>query len=295
MQDNQLEIKGGLIPPKYDPRRFSYKKAFGSAPLDSIPTDFVVGNPTLYDQKGNDICSAVSTCYASEVQEGVPLSPEYTFYKTKILTGNYKSWGADPDTACKSHIKFGAIGRSDSPFNLLVDGRDTVANPDNWKDKNVDEKAGEHKKFSYFALDHQGDMFDSIRSALWEQKDTKKLAMTGAGLRKGWFDSPDGIVPLTSLDLPASNDMFVIKGVKTINGKPYLIANFSFGLDSWGDKGNFYIPREVANRDLLFAYMFVDIDSENEKQRQWGILAKIFDKMISILRIMQKYYGSIFH
>ena len=73
--ETERKIGGGLIKPKYDPRRFSYKKVFGSFPIENVPNDFIVGEPTLYEQKFNDICTAVATCYASEVKERVTFPP----------------------------------------------------------------------------------------------------------------------------------------------------------------------------------------------------------------------------
>ena len=265
----------GLIKPKYDPRRFSYKKRFGSFPIGQVPNDFIVGEPTLYEQKFNDICTAVSTCYASEVQEGVPLSPEYTFYKTKlIMGGDYRAFGADPDSACKSHIKYGAIKRDETPYQLLINGRDFIANSDNWN-RNLDEGAKQFKKFSYFKADNQNDLFDSIRAVLWENKEKKRLVMTGANVKSGWFDSP--VVSKTDTNEIGSPDMFVIIGSKMLVGEPHLIANFSFGGKEKGDGGKFYFPRNIVNKYFFFAYLFVDVDPANYKQQQWSFIQILYN------------------
>ncbi|MFA5772950.1 MAG: hypothetical protein WC974_09495 [Thermoplasmata archaeon] len=291
---NKIKIGGGLLKPKYDPRRFSYKKMFGSFPLENIPYDFIVGEPTLYDQEFNDICTAVATCYASEVQEGVPLSPEYTFYKTKLIMGNYKSFGADPDSASKSHIKYGAIKRDETPYNLLIDGRDKIANPESWKGKEyLDEKAKQYKKFSYFKADSQEDLFDSMRSALWENKDKKRLVMTGANVKSSWFLSS----VVSKEDNPnesGSPDMFVVIGSKMIDNELHLIANFSFGGKEKGDGGKFYFPRNIVNKYFFFAYLFVDVDPENIKRLQWTLLQIIWDYLQILKKLVKLKYGLIF-
>ena len=276
MKNTKYRQGSGLLKPKYDPRRFSYKKVFGSFPIEQVPNDFIVGEPTLYEQKFNDICTAVSTCYASEIQEGVPLAPEYTFYKTKVIMGgDYRAFGADPDSACKAHIKFGALKRNETPYNLLTDGRDTIANPASWRGReDLDEKAKIYKKFSYFKADTHNNKFDSIRAVLWENKDKKRLVMTGADIKSSWFNSP--VVSKTETDEPSSPDMFVIIGSKTINNEPYLIANFSFGGKEKGDGGKFYFPRNIVNK-FFFAYLFVDIDPNDYKQQQWSFIQILWD------------------
>lgn len=126
------------------------------------------------------------------------------------------------------------------------------------------------------------DKFDLLRAALFENKDFHRLVMTGANVRSEWFTQP--IVP-AGVKSPGSNDMFILKGSKTINGEIYLIANFSFSLSvPWGDNGNFYLSRKVVNKELLFAYMFMDEDPD-EIKKQWNIL----QKMWNVLQLMLKW------
>src|SRR3990167_1776786 len=159
-----------------------------------------------------------------------------------------------------------------------IKDRNFIANNRNWEAlpnlKELDEKAKQYKKFSYFKADSGQDLFDSIRIALWENKDKKRLVMTGANIKSSWFNSP--VVSKTDTDEPSSPAMFVIIGSKTINGEPYLIANFSFGGKEKGDGGKFYFPRNIVNK-FFFAYLFVDVSPDDCKQQQWSFIQILWD------------------
>lgn len=284
---------GGINKPKWDPRRFSHKKAFGSINLDEVPDDFSLGEPLdIKNQLNSDMCSAFSSDGLSEYQEGVVLAPEYTFYKTKLISGNWKDWGADPDDVCKSHTRYGALEKKDCPFSLENNGRDFVANPMNW-DSSLDQKALTHRKGSYFEVDGQGNLFDSIRDALYtsnliyqKTKNPSDLqpVWVGANWQPEWTYAPMGIVP-TVAGNGGSGHAFYFVGTKSIAGKVYLIAINSYG-SSFGDGGKWYFPEEAVNRYFLFARVFRDFDPNNYKQQNWNIMQWAYDIIAAFSRWM---------
>jgi hypothetical protein len=283
--DKNNQITGGLLPLKEDKRDFTLGGIYGKRDMSLVPDyDFVVGNPIkIKNQFVSDFCTAFAGTAVSEDQEKIELSPEYLFAKEKELIGNYKSWGCDLRTACKALVNYGCIEKELSPYDLLNQERDFIANPRNW-DKVFDKDATKHKKKSYFAVDIQGDIFDSFRSAMWENIDQKCSILTGCVWEREWTDAEGGIIP-EKIGTPVEGHAFKIFGQKNIAGQLYLVAQLSNG-DEIGDKGIFYFSREVVNRVFksFGAFMFIDEDSGYYKKNHWTFSQKILNIFKKIFR-----------
>ena len=106
------------------------------------------------------------------------------------------------------------------------------------------------------------DTFDKIRSAIWQNQTP---AITGLNWKNSYTFSQDsypirGIISEEVFENdPKSAHAFTFCWVKYINGQPYLIAHLSNGI-GFGDKGHFYFPRSVINRECTFGTaIFVDM------------------------------------
>ena len=282
----------GLRIPTYDPRDLSHKKHFGAFDISLLPKDFEGVEPLkIKNQLFSDECTAFSSTSVSESQEGVELSPDYTFAKTKQIEGDYKSFGGDPRDVCKAHIKFGALEQKDAPFTLEKDGRDFVANWKNWPE-DLDRLASVHKKGAFFKCDSGKDLFDSIRIALFTNKNEKRDVFTGCYWQPEWTYAGGGIVPKISGNSEDSPHAIKAFGWKEINGEPYLKVQNSYGLGV-GQNGIFYFPREVVNK-FMFAYTFSDFDPEAIKAMQWKLLALMYDLLILLKRALAESVGGLF-
>lgn len=274
MIKNETIIKSGLRNTPVDKRDFSYKKVFGK--LAVLPEeDFLVGDPLeIKDQLDSDLCAAFGGSSASELQEGVTLSPEWLFAKAKELEGDFTTWGLDLRIVCKVLSKLGSLEKKDAPFTLAM-GRNFVADWSNWP-LDLDKLAIIHKKKSYFNVNPQDNLFDSIRQALWENKEFKRAVLTGCIWKPSWIYSDQGIVKDQYEELGFGH-AFIFIGQKKIDDKIYLVAQLSNGT-SIGDNGLFYFSKEVVNKHFKFgAYMFVDILPEEAKilnESQYRCLAK---------------------
>lgn len=273
-------IKGGLLPLPQDERDFSSQKVLFGAIVPKLPSeDFEIKTGEVKNQFDSDLCSAFSVCLASEAQEGIKLSPEWQFSKTKFLSGNWQEWGADLRLACKSAVKFGSLPISLSPFRLEM-GRDYIANWENWP-ADLSESAIAQKKKTFFAVDGVFDTFDNIRASLWKGKSKKQIVITGALWRQEWTDST--IIPEIYGE-DGFGHAFCFIGQKTINGIIHLIAQLSNG-EQIGDKGRFYFPREVVNKECVYGnFIFVDMDKQTAKflndkglTTKWSFLAKLLN------------------
>lgn len=287
---------------KWDPRKLSRKKKFGSFDASQIPDFDLDPNAKILDQGLSSMCTAFANCGVSGVQEGVELSPEFAFQKTNLLSGLRHSDGADPDKAFKVHTKFGCIEQRDNPFKLAEKGQYAIEDPIAW-DSSLDELALDHRKFSYMECDQAENKFDSIRIAMYQSylkfqqtndiRD-KKLASVGFYWLPSFTYAPNGIIPndTSRSTREGSGHNVRARGQKTINGIPYLIIQNSYGTGV-GDNGLHYFPREVINKYVAFAKTFEDIDSDNEKQIQWNILAKMVDVLTLMIELIRKTHAGI--
>lgn len=279
-----------------DPRTFSHTKVFGAVPISQIPNDFVVAEPLkIKDQKDTDMCSAFASSSVSEDQEGVELSPEFIFYKTKLIMGDWKSWGASLEDCCKAHTRFGALEQTETPFTLQEKELDFIANPKNWTDISLNAKAKKHKKQAYFEADGYNDSFDAIRATMWQNRTGKRTILAGCYFQPEWTNAPQGRVSEVPQDTRIDKSLphaVKIYGSKEIDGVVYLMLQNSWGNDM-GDNGTWYIPRGEVNRCFLYAYTFKDYDP-NEVKVDWTLWQKLYDVLMNLIKVLHTTYGSIF-
>lgn len=265
-----------------DDRDFNLGAIFDQIKIEDIPKiDFVVATPLVIKNQGEtDYCSAYALTSVSEDQEELELLPEYQFYKTKLISGKFEEWGANLRDACKSATKFGSVAVQDFP-NWKGKDRNVILNKDYWPEHIDWKNAALHKKETYFEVVGRYDLFDDIIAALWQNKADKRSVLTGCLFRNEWLDAENGIIPQSYSD-DGFGHAFKIFGVKYIKGTPYLIAQLSQG-DQVGDKGLFYFPREVVNKEIgpFGIFMFKDITREKVEEildkKEEGLLLKFIN------------------
>lgn len=262
---------GGLKKLPTDRRDFPLAGLFAQISIGEVPGNFVVSDPLFWkDQKDTDFCSAFAVTEASEDQEGEELLPEYQFFKTKMLMGDLETWGADLRMACKSAVKFGSLPRKGNE-RFVGMPRHQVVDPTTWPEE-LDAQAKRYAKETFFdASTGRYDLFDNIRTHLWQHRAEKRTIVVGAAWRSLWTYCEGGVIPKTRV-AGEFGHAFKFYGSKIIMGEPYLIAQLSNGADI-GERGKFYFPREVVNREFkdYGAFMFKDIPrAEAERRLQKG-------------------------
>lgn len=273
-----LEGRGyGLQPTPDDARDFELNDVFGApASLDVPNEDFMVVAPLgIKDQRASDMCTAFSLAAISEDQEGIALDPNFTFAMIKKMQGDWRGWGGDLRSGCKVATKIGFIESGQNPFDYYKEGRNFVANWNNWP-ATMAPLAQIHRKESYFKVTGAFDVFDCLRQALWSNRGDKSSIYTGCIWRPGWTGSIGGIIS-KEVRTGGVGHAFKVFGQKMINDEPYLMVQNSFGADV-GDAGVFYFPREAVNRNFNFgAYMFKDMPKEEAKDilRGKGLLVEL--------------------
>lgn len=278
-----------------DDRDLRVGALFKLAPLTEIPDEFTVAEPlVIKDQMQTDECSAYASTAVSEDQEGIELSPEYQFYKSKQLEGKLLDWGCDLRSTATSFTKFGSIEKGQAPLDVW-DKREKIVGLEGkyWTDKH-DKLALAHKKETYVVIDtSKHDFFDSIRLALWKFRNEKRTIFSGIMWCHEWLNPEGGIIEKNGTAL--GGHAFKIFGWKQINGKPYLKIQQSYG-ESYGQKGILYMSREVANLAQDYgAFMFVDEDpAKMKKYQEMGLKADSL-AIVKLYYIFLDYFKKIFN
>ena len=285
-------INKGLRNTPVDGRDFQFGQVYQLPELSELPTEYKTRDPLgIKNQFGSDLCSSFAVCAVSEDQELTPLSPEYQFARTKEITGDPLSWGADLRSAAKSVVKAGSITVEDLPeqFRLKADNsnRDFIAAWNNWPHE-LEKKAGIYFKQSYFSIGNSPDVFSTMKQVLWANRREERSILTGVLWQNQWTGAEKGVI---NYDNGHSSFGHAIKIYGWRND--YLIAQLSNG-NAIGDNGRFYFHKDVVNRQFRFGgFTFKDMPREDVK---WYIdnKMKVSDSwlkqiIISLSNILKRY------
>lgn len=258
---NQLKtLGGGLNYKERDPRNFKFGAVYSLPKIEELPDEYILPILGIKDQATTFMCTAFGSTLVSELQENVTLTPLYTYAKTKQIMGVPGAGGADIESACKSHVEYGALAEEDVDPAVLGDmgekGEAYVSDWRNWS-ASFDELAKKHKKASYWEIEpKQYDLFDSIRATLWANRALEQGAITGTYWRNGWDDR--AMIPKQKAE-GGGGHLIAIVGWKKIDGEDFLVIPNSYGTD-FGENGYNYFPREVVNREFKFGtFAFTDM------------------------------------
>lgn len=259
-----------------DGRDLSTTKVFGAAtPAQLVATteDFLLAPPVeIMNQDINyfsDFCAAYGLTALSELQDGIPEVPEYTFAKAKeILVKNLGSnpspqqiaavintFGLNLRDIMSAGVKYGFLEREHDPFKCDTTDRperDYIADYRNWPTE-LDMLAWEHAKNSYLAVDGPYDTFDNFRSCLLINRVNREAILTGASWRGSWSKAQGGVVSRATYDITEQGEghAFAIIGQATTEAGLCLVAQMSDG-PQFGDKGLYYFTRDVVNREFTY-------------------------------------------
>lgn len=255
-------MKYGLKDTPRDDRDFKLGAITTLPPLSELPLEFVIPEHGIKNQRQSDFCTAFAFAGVSELQEGVALSAEWAFAKSKELSGDVEEWGQDLRKGAAVHTRFGCAPQSAVPFTVANESPDFLRRIENYPD--VGAQAIKHVKKSYVTVSGQYDYFDDIRAALWKYRNERRGVVTG--VRFGW--EPTKKI-LNTIPLDGQGHAMYINGWVTLGGVPYLRYVNSFGTRS-GDNGVHYVSREVVNHfvALYGAFMFLDMEPEQVRYMQ---------------------------
>jgi hypothetical protein len=220
-------------PWKHDPlsKNFSHDKLFGTVSPLTLPETLGRAKRPIENQGATLRCTAYASAVNGGYIWGEHFEPGWQADKiTKIQGRNIDEYGADPNSAMKSQRDYGYAPSSDP----------------------VDEVAIDYRVAGYVKVDGVYDIFDDIRSALYQayNKETGRGAVVQAFGRffNEWNTS---IIPQHYTSFAGYHCWLFIDWVK-YNGVDYLVAQNSYG-QAYGEGGLHYFPREVVNREFTIS------------------------------------------
>ena len=276
---NNKELRFGLNPLPRDDRDFKLGAIVDLPELSELPKEFILEPLSIKYQGGSDLCTAFASCGVSELQEGVELSPEWSFAVSKKISGDMNGFGQDLRSAMKAHIKYGAIEVGETDKTLEKYDYKYLRDIKNY-DPYLFDKAVEHKKKCYVAVDGRYDPFDNIRATIWKFRNEKRAVMSGAL----WSWSMKNPIISSELSISGIGHAFYYVGWKIVNGNTRLVLVNSYG--NWsGDNGLFYIPRNIVNpfAGKFGAYTLLDENPEEIKKQQWTVMQRLLGGIKNIL------------
>lgn len=291
MESKGIKQNKGYSPGKKSRRDYQLHKTFGAPALTELPASYAADNNNFPDQGPTDLCTAYTVTDIACDEKGIAYSPDFNFSMSKLISGDPPStYGSDLRTAFLVPSKSGLLPQAKAMFSWQNNGRDFIADPKNWRPEDLDE--AQKTKLAMFAIDFPYDVFDSIRSALWLTRNERRSI--GVGTR--WYDEwnsvgSSGIIPSKYQNF-ITYHAYAIKGWKTIQGVPYLIAKEWEG-KGFGDDGFVYFPREVVNKEFTDAeiYTLKNIDDSVEIQTNENALDFIVSLVKQIINLLLNYHG----
>lgn len=256
--------KYGLKELQPDDRDFALGAAFDLPKLEDLPQEFLLGVPKVEHQANSDFCAAFASCYLSELQENEDFEASWTFAKSKELSGDPAEWGQDLRTIMKTHQKFGALKKEDSPYSLKEKDETFLRHIEKWPE--LKDKAEPFKKKSYFKVVGRYDDFDNIRAAIYKFREEKQGVILG--LLWGW---PIDQVNLDAVPYSGFGHAVACLGWAVRNGEQKLVIINSYGTEA-GESGLHYVSRGVINMfaSKYGAFMMVDMpDNMGKDEIQW--------------------------
>lgn len=249
-------IKQGLQETIPDERDFQLGALVRLPKLSELPNNFCLKTLGIKDQGDSDYCTAFTSCTVSEIQEGVELSPEYSFALSKLLTKDPETWGQNIRDALKAHTKIGAIEQREAPYTLKDTVDEWLRRFENWPPHLIS-KTQLHRKKSYSKITGPYDHFDNIRASIWKfHKESRGVV---SGLKWSW--------PLETHYLTGTENEGFGHCIAYIGWSDKgLVLQNSAGREA-GVEGCHLVSRETVNHfvENFGAYMLIDLTPDEVK------------------------------
>lgn len=241
-------------PWRHDPRskNFSHHKLFGTLTPSTLPLTLGRLRRQVENQKNTLRCTGYGTAVNGGYIHGVRFHPDWQAAKIGQLQGeSVDIGGGDPNAAMRSQRDCGYLPLILDTIHSLESN--TIENTGMQSfDPDHDYAAKEFRVAGFVSVDGPLDIFDDIRSALYQAYDSATHSGATVQAFGKWYTvwyPHSGIIPTAYNTGSFGYHHWLFVDFCSINGVPYLVAHNSGG-DGIGDKGYFYFPREVVNREF---------------------------------------------
>lgn len=288
MNEELKQFGTGLLPQEPSAKDFSAAMVLGTAPLEELPEEFFVGEVLGIKNQGRlDFCGGYATAAVGEDHELIPLDGRFSFMVGKRLLGGeeWRKWGITLRDVCLGAVKVGMLPEEYAPWPASEPlERDFLANPANWP-ADLDMLAAEHRQASFFAADGPYGMFDNIRAHIYRNRSKACSVITGVLWRREWTTAEGGVIEDKEYSKQGEGHAIKIFGWMPIKGETHLVIQNSWGSDN-GDRGIFYLPRALVEREFVYgAYLFYDMSKEEAQYHHENRLNIADNPFIKLLKV----------
>lgn len=248
-------------PWKYDPRskKFSHHQFFGTVAPTTLPATLGRPQRQIENQGQYNRCAAYGGALNGGFIRGVRMSPDYQAAKiSQEQNQSIDIGGSNPSAAMNSQVDYGYLPYDQSPLTVEANGSES-SDPTKYPSA-LDAIAQQNRAYAYVSVDGPAgiDLFDQIRSALFQAYDSKKKLGAVIQVFSPWYiewNGNGGGVGNTQLGMMPQGvtiegyHSYDIIDFTSINGIEVLIIQNSWGTAS-GSGGYFFMPRAVCNAQL---------------------------------------------
>lgn len=270
----------------FDKRDFSHEKTFGT--VAALPATLGRVPQKIKDQGTTSYCTAFATTTASEWQEEIELSEEYTTAKEGEVQGTPIYNGTDPRTALTSGTRYGYLPKEQSP---LLFSRDGWQKPAIWQNYPplLDGQATMHRKDSYYSVTKT---YTGIKQALYQAKEEGGVVIMCGRWFGEWNNPISGIVPVPASTYITLHAYIAYDWIICADGVERLKCQLSQGT-GFGDKGVLYLSKECV--DATFgnawagtgAYIFRDDNGQINETEEIALYTQLLGLLQNILAYLQ--------
>lgn len=226
--------------------------------LKDLPDKFILETSDLKDQV-EDFCTGNTIALLIGTNEGFPCDENWSFAKSKELSGDPNEWGQDMRTAFQVGVKIGALPKTNSPFGSEK-GHEFLRDIKNWP-SGLEFFALPQKQKTFWAVSGPYDIFDNIKGTIYYLNSVLKQKQgVGLGILWGWTAE--------QYTLDKIKEQGEGHAISCIGWEgDYLILQNSWGKNA-GLNGKHLISREVVNHfaGKYGAYVYLDLPKEKAKQ-----------------------------
>ncbi len=231
--------------------RRSYSRRFGSTAPANLPPTLGRQFMAMPDQGTSDLCTAFGEAVSSGYKYGIEMSPAYQAAFESKWMGFPILQGADAMQSMCASMVYCSLPANLCPYTLQADGQNFICNSGNF-DSSLPTKALPYFPGVPYAVDGSFDVFDNIRSALFQEWQLDKSVVKAFGY---WYESWDvqASTPGLGGHLTTPTDHYItlhrynfIDWITDASGVPYLVAALTQG-PTWGDRGHLYMNRDCVN------------------------------------------------
>lgn len=257
---DEKRFKGhALLPTKVDARDFKLGAITDLPALSELPDGFLLSGIEIKTQVQTDFCTQFASCGTSGLQEGVSLSPEWAFAKSKEISKNAEEFGQDIRIALSVHTKYGVPEASEVPYTVNNKDSEFLRHIENYP-PDLLSKATKHIKKSYADVTGTYDYFDDIRASIWKYRSEKRGIISG--LQYGWSIYDKELLA----DQGGGGHCIYYAGWRKKGSDFQLALVQSYGKEA-GENGIQWVSRSVVNKyvSIYGAFMFIDMDPDTVK------------------------------